>query len=244
MKRFIPLVLLIILPLFSLAQVANKTQVGCMGETANTWMSLANGKALLIASEGFDCPICQSTATSLGTFATNHTAEVTVWGAMTYLYTSGTPTCDQLSTWVQNHGWQQMFNFIDADQFWFNQATPRYIVVDPADSSIAYDGASMQDATNTALSISTATGLEPVDNSANFKTYVQDGQLVVSPGKNPGNESYVSVFDITGKQLAHHKLQNTSNQQFIHLPAGMRSGLYLLRFNTSFGTIARKIYIP
>jgi len=117
------------------AQVANRTETDCNNQSRSIYNVLSTGKALLIASEGLDCSICQSKAPGLQNWAASNSSQVEVWAAMTFTYSSNAPNCAQVNNWVSNYNWSDIFTFIDQNEFYFQSGTPIYWVYSPADSS-------------------------------------------------------------------------------------------------------------
>jgi hypothetical protein len=75
-------------------QVMDRTVEDCNNNSNSIFNILASGKALIIASKGFDCSICVNRAPGWGTWATANKQQVEVWGAMTNTYSSAIPSCN------------------------------------------------------------------------------------------------------------------------------------------------------
>ncbi len=217
--------------------VTDHSVVDCNGNQNSIYQVLSTGTPLIVASKGFDCSICVSRAPGWGTWATNNSS-VEVWGAMTNTYSANTPSCAQVNNWVNTHGWSNIFTFVDANKFFFEFGTPRYIVYDPADSSIAYEGGNQSTARSTALSLVNNT-ISVAENPLEvIHYYYQNGSLEF---KNiPEGNTQVDVYNLAGKKERSFNLNlNQSSFPVSDLP----KGIYLLRLTNSTSALTRKIVV-
>ena len=236
MKNLYPIFLaLLVLPAFG--QVANKTVTDCNGDTRSIYGVLSTGKVLLVTSSGLDCSICMGAAPQVQSFAAANKGSVEVWGAMTFTYNSNNPTCTQVTGWVNNYSWTDVFAFSDDTRHWFMTGTPRYIVYDPADSSKAYEGPSRSQAFQTATSLANTVGLEQRDlDRVEVGNYA--GGIRVF---NLGESTTAELISLTGKLIKSGRLSPDANQ--INT-SGLRSGIYLLRLQTGNNeTLVRKVLV-
>jgi Zn/Cd-binding protein ZinT len=83
MKRILSLfIYALLLPLS--AQVADKSVTDCNGNTNSIYAVLNSGKVLVVTSSGLDCSICMSAAPAIQAYAAQNSANIEVWGSMTY----------------------------------------------------------------------------------------------------------------------------------------------------------------
>jgi hypothetical protein len=210
------------------AQVANRTEIDCNNQSQSIYGVLSTGKALLVASEGLDCSICQSKAPALQSWAANNASQVAVWGAMTFTYNSNTPSCTQVNNWVNTYGWSSIFTFVDQGEFYFQSGTPLYWVYSPRDSSrqgpfsnenTAYQAALAAVAPNVSKH---EADLRSINYSANASTlFLND--LPGTPGK-------VALISLGGQLLKQKSFSQNNAQLAI---ADVPAGIYLLKLSTA-----------
>lgn len=219
------------------AQVADKSVTDCAGTTNSIYSVLGSGKVLVVASKGLDCSICKSSAPAVQNFAAQNVGSIEVWGAMTFTYNSNTPTCAQVSNWVSTYSWTDVFSFVDSDRHWYMTGTPRYLVYDPADSSLAYVGANRSLAFQTAKSLVSSVGRGELDFSDINIINVEQGVEVQNL---PAPISY-DLYSLTGMVVLEGNLDRNENRVGT---AGLKSGIYLLKLSTKAGEgVVRKIYV-
>lgn len=228
-----------IIAAFSLnGQVSNQTVQSCDNDARSIYDVLGTGRSLMVASQGLDCGICQSRAMSLEQWASQNTAEVEVWGAMTNTFSGVTPQCRELDSWDLDYSWNTVFSFIDANQIWFDQGTPRYYVYDPADSSLAYNGFSLETAENISLSLSqNSIGLDDLKN-IELEVFLKDNSIVIN-NLIEGVYDY-SLVSLTGKVVKSNSIEIGQNPAQIET-IDMRNGIYLLNLknNNGFQSVKR-----
>jgi hypothetical protein len=230
MKAFL---FLAFLPWMAAAQVPNRTHTDCSGQTRDVYSTLASGKVLLVASKGHDCSICINSAPALGTFASQHSAHIAVWGAQTLTYSSANPTCTQVNNWVNAYNWQSVFAFVDANREWYIGGTPYYYVIDPRDSTQAYAGTNRTTAQNTALAIVNALGINDVRASA-IGIRANANTLFLS--NYPANTT-LEAYDLSGKKV----LNTTPGQDAIAW--SVAPGWYVVYINSPEGEQRVKIQV-
>lgn len=236
MKKIYTTLLFVGLTFFAVAQVMDRTETDCSSLNMSIYGVLNTGKSLIVASEGFDCSICKSHAPTLQSWASQNKGRVSVWGAMTYTYSNSTPVCTDVSTWVNNYGWSDIFTFVDATKHYFGIGTPRYLVYSPKDSTEKefYD---FNDATQYALAQSSASiGLPNTKPLENLKLYAHEKQLHV---KNlPVTGGLVQVINLTGAKV---KEQRVGNEEGVLNLNNQSNGIYLVRVSANGQTITKRI---
>lgn len=228
-----------VLVAFSLnAQVMNRNEISCTGQMASIHNVLGSGKALIITSQGLDCSICASKASGWGSWASSNKAQVSIWGAMTYTYNSNTPSCSSIANWISNHGWNDIFTFIDSSEYYFEAGTPRYLVYDPADSSLIYSGGNENQARTVALNASQI-NLSSQQFQLNDVDFVQLRGALNFRNVPIGN-TRVEVYNLTGKKEKSFILN--SNHKVLSI-SDLPKGIYLVRMSNTNSALTRKIVI-
>jgi hypothetical protein len=219
------------------AQVMDRDQFDCSGNMRSIHQVLGTGKALIVASKGFDCSICVSRAPGWGTFASSNKTKVEVWGAMTFTYSNNIPSCAAVTNWVSSHGWSDVFTFIDSSEYYFEFGTPRYIVYSPADSSVIYTGGSHTQARTMALNASTVSNITLPENILEqLQYYMANGTLIF---KNiPEGNTFVEIYNLTGKKERVFTLRKDQNEFLIN---DLPKGIYLMQLRNNQLAVSRKI---
>lgn len=232
--------LFLLLPLLSLAQVADATEYDCAGNARSIHATLGSGKALIILSKGFDCIICQNAAIGWGNWASNNQQQVEVWGAMTYRSNSSRiATCTETNNWANNYGWNNIFTFIDSSRQYFEFGTPRYLVYDPSDSTLVYSGANAGEARNTALSISNVSLSTEERESLSGQFYLRDHHLILE--NYPAGRKSLELISLSGQVVEQWQFNATDQSVYLgHADAG----IYLLRLRSAQSTEVYKIHLP
>lgn len=182
------------------AQVADFSAENCDGKQQGLHQILGSGKALVVASEGFDCSICQSKAAQLETRATNDSDLVVTWAAMTYTYSNQQPNCQELRRWDSVNGWETIFSFLDSTEYFFQFGTPRYLVYSPVDSSQIYAGGNEQQAyflARQAAQQFLTQAEKPV--LGDIFLHQQEGSVVLQGL--PAKSGRLKVFNLAGNQV-------------------------------------------
>jgi hypothetical protein len=198
MKHLYTLILLIsTIP--SNAQVADRMETNCEGESRSIYQVGDGGLPLLVASKGFDCGNCQNQADDVIEFAQANTGTVQVWAAMINLYSSATPTCQNISNWNSTYSWNEtIFSFLDLDEHWLLTGTPIYYVIHPSTREIVYQGSNFSIASSTALSLSTTSVSNEMRNGG-FRVYQGDRGIVVTKPSDLKGE--LRIFNIVGQEV-------------------------------------------
>ncbi len=219
------------------AQVADRMVEDCNTNQSSIYQVLASGKPLIVASKGFDCSICVNQAPGWGTWASNN-PQVQVWGAMTNTYSSNIPTCNQVSSWVSSYNWSNIYTFIDSSEYFFEFGTPRYLVYDPADSSLAYVGGSASTARSTALGLVTNNVSLKENTFEDIQFYYKNGTLNFM--KVPEGNTLIEIYNLTGKKERVFTLRRDHKSFPL---SDLPKGIYLMRLSNSKSATTRKIVI-
>lgn len=222
-------------------QVMDTTVTDCNNNSRSIYATLATGKALVVASKGFDCSICKNKAPGWQSWTSQNKSQVEVWGAMTFLYSGNTPTCNDANSWVSTYSWNDIFTFLDLNKKWFTGGTPYYYVYDPSDNSIAYQGNSDAQARSTALSVSQVTiGL----GEAIQKPFsVSGGEGFVSLDNLPHTTTKIQIVALTGKVIKTVNILSPQSVEKVDL-SNYTAGIYLVNVQNKNGFQAvRKVYL-
>ncbi len=210
------------------AQVADTTVTDCNANTNSIYAVLASGKPLIIASKGFDCSNCKSTAAALQTWASQNKSDVEVWGAMTFTYSGNTPTCTNVSSWVSTYSWTDIFTFLDSGRHWFKNGTPRYYVYDPADSTIAYEGNRQATALSTASSLVSSVSVDELK-QPKFLASGGDGLITLF---NIPEASTIEVMSLTGQVVERYETLAPAKTASINIYESTPQ-IYVVRLNSA-----------
>lgn len=227
MKHFFTIVFFAF-SLISPAQIADRTETDCEGNIRSVYQVGDEGLPLLVASKGFDCGICQSQADDVLDFAQANAGTVEVWAAMVNLYSSATPTCQNIANWNSTFSWDEsIFSFLDLAEYWFLTGTPIYYVIHPSTHDIVYQGSSFSTASATALSLST-TDTKDVVKDKHFRVYQGDRGIVVhKPTELKGT---LRIFNIVGQEVFSVALTGEADQ--LTLNFNPIDGIYISSFYT------------
>ncbi|MGB0175635.1 MAG: T9SS type A sorting domain-containing protein [Owenweeksia sp.] len=227
-KLYISLLFLLSLSVSHAQVVQNETVTDCDNNSRSIYSTLAAGKVLMVASEGFDCSNCMSKAPGLQNWAAQHTNSIDVWGAMTFTYSGNTPNCTDVNDWKNKYSWTDIFTFIDSGRKWFGAGTPQYFVYNPQDSSLAYQGFSESTARTTAENLANSTiGIrESINARAPF--YVSQGEGFFQLNNLPLTTVQYQLFDLTGKVVKSQTFSDARDVQRISTN-DIKKGLYLVK---------------
>ncbi len=221
------------------AQVADKTVTDCNSTTKSIYAALATGKPLVVASKGFDCGNCQNTAAALQSWASQNPG-VEVWGAMVNLYSSSTPTCANVTSWVNTYSWTNIYTFLDDTKHWFKFGTPRYYVYDPADSTIAYEGSSQSTALSTAAGLVSTVSQSEIEKKE-FSLSASNGS--VSLFNLPQGPITIQVVSLTGNVVKTVNFNSPAALEKVVLDK-FSAGIYLVNVQNKSGfRTVRKVYL-
>jgi hypothetical protein len=214
------------------AQVSDIQVVTCTNDTSSIYEVLASGKVLMVVTNGVDCSYCANRAGALQQWAAGHTTEVQVWGAMTKVYTNTNPNCREIADWIVLNTWSAIFTFIDDQKQWFDQVSHRLYVYDPRDSTIAYNGFSVEDAQAKALEISNQVLSQPEQALAQPKLVYGEKEWKLI---NLEVDNYViDIIDLSGQvvETINGQVENNSMSVFY---GHLKKGLYLIRVRNKQG---------
>ncbi|MCZ4409540.1 T9SS type A sorting domain-containing protein [Cryomorphaceae bacterium 1068] len=225
MKHFFTLIL-IALSAVATAQVDDRTETNCDGNMRSIYQVGDEGLPLIVASKGFDCSICISQADDVKEFADANEGIVEIWGAMTFLNPSSTPTCGNVAEWNSTHSWgETIFSFADVDEFWFVGGTPRYYVIHPSTREIVYQGSSFSTASTTALGLGTTNTDNAIDDG-DFQVYQRNTGLVVKKPATLSGE--LRIFNIVGQEVFSTILNSETEQSILDFAPS--EGVYISSF--------------
>ena len=208
---------------------ANATVYDCNSNSKNIYQTLGTRKSIIIASKGFDCPICMNSAPSVQSWAAQNKTMVEVWGAMTYTYRTTLPDCSNIASWKNTYNWNDVFMFIDSAEAWFQNGTPKYITYSAIDSSILYQGSNFTTARTFALGSSTV-GLPTIQGIEQSNIYSYGGILYLN--NLPESVQQISIYDLAGKLIASSPIVNTSTQMTLL----ERKGISIIRLYANDGS--------
>lgn len=220
------ILILLVFTIPSIAQIADRTETNCEGESRSIYQVGDEGQPLLVASKGFDCGNCQNQADNVIEFAQANAGNVEVWAAMINLYSSATPTCQNIANWNSTYSWDEtIFSFLDLDEHWLLTGTPIYYVIHPSTRDIVYQGSNFSTASSTALSLGTTDVSNEVRNG-NFRIYQGDQGIVVK--KPSGLKGELRIFNIVGQEVFSAVLVGETDQ--LTLSFNTIDGIYIASF--------------
>lgn len=242
MKTFYTL-LGIFLSLLSQAQVDNRSETDCDGNSQSIYEVLELGKPLIIASKGLDCSTCMGQADNLADFANNQT-NIQIWGAMYYLYGQGeTADCASIDSWETSYEWDNIFVFPDLEEYWAGDfGAPTYTVIDPSSNEVVYTGSDFTDASNEALGLITV-GLENEDQKSSFTLYSNNGILHVKIDSPANGKGKIEVINILGQKVYSKELILRSGNIELKTPFKENSGIYIANLEINGKTYSKKFLL-
>lgn len=242
MKKFFTL--LMFAPILMLqAQVMDISVTDCNNNSTSIHGVLATGKVLVVASDGLDCSVCKGKAPGLQSWAAQNKTKVQVWGAMTYTYSNSAPSCVDVTTWVNNYSWNDIYTFVDANRHWFQSGTPRYTVYSPLDSTLAYQGFSESDAFAKALELASQTSVSIKETAVSNEFYMSQSTGSIGLHYLPKSVVDIQVTSLVGKVVKKVKM-NVETDKVALSTTDLGSGIYLVSVQNNQGFRAvRKIYV-
>jgi len=235
------LVLSVIFGLALQAQVIpNASYTDCNNNTHDIYSEIATGKVLVIALDGLDCAICKSHAANYQSFI-NQNTNIAGWGAMIWLYASGTPNCTDVGSWVNTYGWTDIFTFIDSNEFWLKSSAPRYVVVNPADSNVVYDGGNFSMMKQVAAQYASTVGISENSLTNNFTVFQKELEIGVISSVQLKDGATATLYNLIGQEeLSWSEIESESN---FTLPVNkvLTDGIYLLRIKSGAEVVTKKI---
>ena len=240
MKKFIlPFIFMFSLSVAFAQTVPDASFTDCNGNSKTVYQALAAGKVLVVANAGTNCGICQSHAPGVATLANGNLNSIEVWGSIT-TKTGGNPGCGALNSWVSTYSWTNVFSFLDSYKYWFVAATPRYTVIDPADSSIAYAGGNWTTAQNTATQLANSIGIKELPLVSGV--YVSNSLLRLSLNEAVTN-GQVKMYDITGALLEQWQFSAEGKSIELPLSTSYNRGIYLLHIVINGKSDVKKVML-
>ncbi len=218
--------------------IADASYTDCNNDTESIYGVLGSGKVLVVANAGTNCSICQGHAPGVASLADNNQNTIRVWGSMT-TKTGGTVNCSSINSWVSTYSWTNVFAFADSNKDWFNVATPQYTVISPFDSTIAYQGSNWNTAKSTAESLASTIGLD--EDGLNAAVF-NNGQSLRVEFDSPINSGTLTVYNLTGQQVAAFQLNGASNYSF-NLQSVNSKGIYLVHIRANGRESIHKILL-
>lgn len=239
-KMLLPLYFLLAYGAFS-QKIPNATFTDCNGNTQAIYSVLATGKVLMIASKGLDCSICMSYAANFENFVATNDATIAGWGAMVYNYQTNTPTCSDVTSWNSTYGWSEIFSFVDANKDFLVSGTPRYYVVNPADSMLVYNGGNFNTAKQTALQYASSVSIEE-DYFGDLKVFRQNDGIALQTSTSTVDDLSVVLYNIAGQQeQVWTELELGQSGYRLTVNKSLNSGVYLLRLTSHGKEVTKRL---
>ncbi len=237
MKKLLLLATATLLYGTGMAQVADRDQWTCQGVHENLYDQLNAGKTVVIAMQGLDCSGCNGNAPHLDSFATNNKSKVRVWSALQLMAGSG-GTCAGVATWIQTHGYGDVFTFLDSTNYWMtNNPGAEWLVIDPMDKKIKYKGYDRNQAFVEARKIFDPTSVSNVLLAAHVSIFPNPATDHVTIELKQKGAS-VRLYTIDGRALCSYDFaQGKHDVEVGHLP----NGIYILDIVTDKGRLQSKI---
>jgi len=227
---------------FAQAQIEDRTETDCDGQSKSIYSTLETGTPIIIAAKGLDCSICQGQAPTVASFADESMGQVEVWGAMTYRYSNNTADCNEIDEWVQDFNWESVFAFPDADEFWSQSGVPFYHVISPTTLEIAYSGPFFSEASETALGLITV-GLEEDFDKESFTLYNRNGNLNIQIKSSISGEGRIEVFNILGQNVFSKEFFLNEGELKIQTPFKQNSGIFIANLELNGATYSKKFLL-
>jgi hypothetical protein len=226
----------------SAQKIPNASYTDCNGNTQDIYSVLASGKVLMIASKGLDCSICMSHASGYESFIDQNKATIAGWGAMVFNYKTDVPTCSEITSWNTTYGWNQIFSFADSNKDFLVSGTPRYYVVNPADSAVVYNGGNFNTAQQTALQYASSISIKEKSYFADLKVFRQNEAIALKTSVSIANNSLAILYNITGqKEQVWSEFEASPSGYRLSLNKNLNSGVYLLRLTSNGKEVTKKL---
>lgn len=219
----------------------NYTATDCNNVTKNIHTTIGTtGKSVIVMSKGTDCSACRFSAASWQSWASQNTAKVEVWGAMTYRYNPmlfNNP-CSTINAWTTQYSWTDVYAFNDTSRSFLGPAMPRYYVYSAIDSTIIYNGPNSTTARNLAVQNSVV-GIEELNALKAVDIRVIDQQLVIR--KQDNDLVQLKIVDLQGRMI--EDISFYHNQTTVDFN-GLSKGLYIVNLQNDGASYSTKILIP
>lgn len=211
----------------------------CNNVTEDIQTTLGSGYALIIAHKAVDCSACMFSAPSLESWASQNSANVKVWTAMTWKYNPNTFSnpCQAIASWVTTHSWSSIFTFPDTARAFNNNASPTYYVYSPRDSTIKYQGNNRNTAYSVALQESIV-GIQDQRLEEKIEWAIQGNLLTID--NQSGEAIQLMVIDLKGSTIKELRVINGSNSIGL---SDLKPSTYLLQFQSEEGVYVEKVLI-
>lgn len=225
-------------------QVENFTETSCEEESRTLHDVLDSGKAVLVASTGFDCGICMNHAQDMVEIADGYEGSLEVWAGKVNIYNPDEPTCENIDGWRTTFEWDNIFMFLDQDEHWFIGGTPVYYVIDPENKEVFYQGSSMpqvkaalQAVIGFGLSIDEATFTEE-----NVQFSMLNNQVYLDVDAKQAQQANFELYDINGRLLFQENIDLTTgeNRFSMTIQKELSKGIYLGVLNSNSGVFSAK----
>lgn len=240
MKKFLLVIFAFLAFGVNAQKVPNSTFTDCNNNTQDIYSILATGKVLMIASKGLDCSICMSHAANFENFIATNDGTIAGWGAMVYNYQTNTPTCTDVSSWNSTYGWNKIFSFVDANKDFLMSGTPRYYVINPADSTEVYSG-NFNTAKQIALQYASSVSIEE-EYFGDLKVFRQNDGIALQTSASRVNNLSVVLYNITGQQeQVWTELESGQSGYRLTVNKSLNSGVYLLRLNSNGREVTKRL---
>ncbi len=221
------------------AQIDDRTETDCDGNSRSIYATGLEGRPLIVASKGLDCSICMNHAPAVAAFAESNTGIIDVWGAMAYRYSTATPTCGDVEDWVSSYNWSHVFSFVDEERHWVALGFPTYYVIHPNTHEVAYQGSNWSIASNTALDMlqSLSTEVESSD-LVNSTVHADGHNLRLLLSKASLAQLDIAIYNIAGQKVSQHRVN--SGSAAIRFPFTEKPGIYILHMERDGQSVALK----
>ena len=224
------------------AQVEDRTETDCDGNSQTIYEILETGKPLIIASKGLDCSICMGQADDLATFANNQ-PNIAIWGAMFYLYADEQADCPSVGSWVDTYSWENIFAFQDLEEFWAGEfGAPTYTVINPTTTEIVYSGGSFNTASNEALGL-ISVGLEEEFDKESFILFTKNGNLHIQINSSISGNGKIEVFNILGQDVFSKNFRLKESELILQTPFNQNSGIFIANLEINGNTYSKKFLL-
>ena len=144
-----------------------------------------------------------------------------------------------MNSWVSTYGWSDVFAFVDANKDFLNTGVPRYLVVNPADSTVVYDGGNINAAQNAVTTLLASIGINETDLKQNTVVY-QSGNEIRVEGIDYAGLISGQLYDLSGRRV---KTWESLEDGAFRVQSDLLSGLYILQLEVDGIPISKKIHL-
>jgi len=217
--------------------VVDASFTDCNNNTRTVYQALATGKVLFIANAGTNCGICMNHAPGVATMANGNPNTIEVWGSMT-TKSGGLTNCATVGNWISTYGWTNVFAFVDSANYWFDLGTPRYTVIDPSDSTVAYSGSNYSAAETLALQLATAFDVKELKLVNSISVLPMAIRVSFSNASKAGE---AALYNLTGARVQRWNIPAGASTIDLPLSNSPNKGLYLLRMTIGGKDVVEKV---